>query len=52
MAAPDQKYRETIFNLDHRLYTLQKYVACKSQVGIGHTFMKIFLNLPDFTVFF
>ena len=39
------------FNLDHRLYTLQKYVVSKSLVGMGHTFMEIFLNLADFTDF-
>ena len=41
-----------IFNLDHRFYTLQKYVACKSQVENGHMFMEISLNLADFTNFF
>ena len=34
-----------IFNLDHRFYTLQKYVVYKSGVESGHTFMEISLNL-------
>ena len=41
-----------IFNLDHRLYTLQKYIVWESQVEIGHTFMDISLSLADFTDFF
>ena len=41
-----------ILNLDHRLHTLQKYIACKFQVEIGHMFMEIYLNLADFTDFF
>ena len=41
-----------IFNLDHRFYTLQKYVVCKSRVEIGHMFKDISLNLADFTYFF
>ena len=41
-----------IFNLDRKLCSLQKYVFCKSQVEIGHTFMEISLNLVDFIDFF
>ena len=41
-----------IFNLDRKLYSIQKYVVCKPQVEIGHTFTKISLNLADFTDFF
>ena len=41
-----------IFNLDHRLYTLQKHVVCKSQVDIGHTSTEISLNFASFTGFF
>ena len=41
-----------IFNLDYWLYTLQKYVVCKSEVELGHKLMKISLNLADFTDFF
>ena len=36
-----------ILNLDHRLYSLQIYVICKSQVEIRRTFIS--LNLADFT---
>ena len=35
-----------IFNLDHWLYILQKYVVCKSQAEVGHS-----LNFADFTDF-
>ena len=28
------------FNLDHRIYTLQKYIVCKFRVEIGHKFSK------------
>ena len=35
-----------VFNLHHWLYTLQKYVVCKSQVEVGHS-----LNFADFTDF-
>ena len=52
MAAPEWKVVQQIFNLDHRFYNLQKYVVCKSQVEIGHTFMEISLNFADFTDFF
>ena len=41
-----------IFNLNHQLYTLQKFVVCRSQVEIGHTFTEISLNLTDFIDFF
>ena len=41
-----------IFNLDRKLYSLQKYVICKSQVEIGHTFTEISLNLAHFIDFF
>ena len=40
-----------IFNLDHRFYALQKYVVCKFQLEIGHTFKEISLNLVHFTGF-
>ena len=41
-----------IFNLDCKLYFLQKYIVCKSQVEIGHMFMEISLNLADSIGFF
>ena len=44
MAAPDQK--QSWNKLDHSLYTLQKYLFCKSRVEIGHS-----LVLADFTDF-
>ena len=37
-----------ILNLDHKLYTLQKYVVCKSQVENDDTFPEISLSLADF----
>ena len=40
-----------IFNLDHKFYTSQKYVVCKSRVEIGQKFKEISLNLADFTDF-
>ena len=46
-----KKIVKQILNLDDRLYTLQKYVVCKSRVEIGHTFMEISLNLSDITDF-
>ena len=52
IAATDQKkFVKQILNLDDRLYTLQKYVVCKSRVEIGHTFTEISLNLSDITDF-
>ena len=41
-----------IINQDHRFYALRKYVVCKFQVEIGHTFKEISLNLVHFTGFF
>ena len=38
-----------IFNLDHRFYTLQKYVVCKSRIEIGHTFQEISRILQIFS---
>ena len=37
-----------ILNLDHKLYTLQKYLVCKSQVENDDTFTEISLSLADF----
>ena len=37
-----------IFNWDHKFFTCKKYVVCKSQVEIDHTFTEISLNLADF----
>ena len=41
-----------IFNLDHKLYTLQRYVGCKSQVENDQMFTETSLVLADFTDFF
>ena len=40
-----------IFNLNHRPYNFQKYLVCKSQVEIGHTFVEISWNIAYFTNF-
>ena len=47
-----RKVVKGLFNLDHRFYTLQKYLVCKSRVEIGHTFKEIFLNIANFADFF
>ena len=38
---PSETVLKQIFNSDHKLYTLQKYVVCKFQLEIGHTFTEI-----------
>ena len=41
-----------IFNLDDKIYTLQEYLVCKSQVENDHMFTEISVNLTDFIDFF
>ena len=40
-----------IFNSDHKLYTLHKYVICKSRVEIDHKFIEISLNITILEIF-